>query len=64
MTMPIYQLYGGQLTVPLLIEFASDEEAISKAKQLFGGMDLEIRDGSRLVLRLSKECSYHPTQAG
>ncbi len=51
--MPNYQFYARSLTAPLVIEFASDQEATSKAKQYLDGMEVEIWEGPRLVTRLS-----------
>jgi hypothetical protein len=40
--------------VPHLIEAKSDEEARAKAGQFVDGHDVELWDGPRLVVRLSK----------
>jgi hypothetical protein len=54
-TMPNYQFYAGPQRVPLVVEFASDEEATSKAKLFLEGMEVEIWEGLRLVTRLSAQ---------
>ncbi len=49
--MPNYRFYTGHQTIdPLVIEFVSDQEAVNKAKQLLGGLDVEV--GARVVIRL------------
>lgn len=53
--MPNYQFYAGPQRAPLVVEFASDEEATSKAKLFLEGMEVEIWEGPRLVTRLSAQ---------
>jgi hypothetical protein len=51
--MPNYRFYTGHQKIdPLVVDFASDQEAISKAKQLLDGLDIEVRQGARVVIRL------------
>jgi hypothetical protein len=55
--MPSYRIYS--LTsddriagVPEVIEYASDQEVIAHAKAKLDGLDLEVWDGPRVVIRL------------
>jgi hypothetical protein len=55
--MPSYRIYS--LTpderiagVPEVIEYDSDKEAIAHAKAKLDGLDLEVWDGPRVVIRL------------
>ena len=41
--MPNYRFYTGHQQIdPLVIDFSSDQDAINKAKRLFGGLDIEV----------------------
>jgi hypothetical protein len=53
--MPYYRFYtGNRITAPAAIEFASDQEAISNAKQLRDGSNVvEVWQAWRVVTRLS-----------
>jgi hypothetical protein len=55
--MPEYRLY--QLTkdnhiraAPIILSFATDDEAVQHARQLVDGYDIEVWDRDRLVIRL------------
>jgi hypothetical protein len=55
--MPAYRLY--KLTdadriagPPVVIECDSDSEVIAKAKAMLDGLDIEVWDGPRVVVRL------------
>jgi len=52
--MPNYRFYTGYQQIdPLVIDFASDQEAINKAKRLLSGLDIEVWQGARVVIRLA-----------
>ena len=57
MTVPAYRLYklrdDDRIAGPsTMVECHSDGEVIAKAKAMLDGLDIEIWDGPRLVLRL------------
>lgn len=56
--MPAYRIYrlkpDNHISgVPSLIEYDSDQDAIAYAKAKMGELDIEVWDGSRLVIRLA-----------
>jgi hypothetical protein len=56
-TMPEYRIYtlesGNRLVAPPdVIECDSDQEAIIEARILLDDLDVEVRQGSRVVVRL------------
>ena len=61
--MPNYQFYTGHQQIdPLVIDFASDREAIYKAKRLLSGLDVEVWQGARVVVRLRAGRDYTRAQ--
>lgn len=59
--MPNYRFYTGHQQIdPLVIDFASDQEAIDKARRLLSGLDIEVWQGARVVIRLRR--GYHYPQ--
>jgi hypothetical protein len=55
--MPAYRLYKLRdadriVGPPTVIECASDAEIIAKAKAMLDGLDIEVWDGPRVVVRL------------
>jgi hypothetical protein len=48
-----YSLRGNQIVRPLdVMQCASDEEAVAQARTLLDGLDIEIRQGARVITRL------------
>jgi hypothetical protein len=61
--MPNYRFYTGHQQIdPLVIDFASDQEAIDKAKRLLSGLDIEVWQGARVVIRLRRGHHYPQEQ--
>jgi len=61
--MPNYRFYTGYQQIdPLVIDFASDQEAINKAKRLLSGLDIEVWQGARVVIRLRGGQDYAQEQ--
>jgi hypothetical protein len=61
--MPNYRFYTGHQQIdPLVIDFASDQEAINKAKRLLSGLDIEVWQGARVVIRLRRDSHYAQAQ--
>jgi hypothetical protein len=57
--MPNYRFYTGHQQIdPLVIDFASDQEAIDKVKRLLSGLDIEVWQGARVVIRLRRGRGY------
>jgi hypothetical protein len=61
-TVPAYRLYklrdADQIAGPaVVIECDSDAEVIAKAKAMLDGLDIEVWDGPRVVVRLP---AVHP----
>jgi hypothetical protein len=55
--MPDYRLYtlkndGHIAGPPKILQCADDQEAIAEAKKLLDGLDIEIWQGARVVIRL------------
>lgn len=56
--MPDYRFYNLKsnsndiVGPPKILQFAGDQEAIAEAKKLLDGLDIEIWDGARVVIRL------------
>ena len=51
--MPNYRFYTGHQKIdPLVIDFASDQEAVNKANRLLSGLDIEVWQGARIVIQL------------
>jgi hypothetical protein len=51
--MPNYRFYtANYMNAPDFVECASDQEAISRAKQLLNGSDIEVWQGTRIIIRL------------
>ncbi len=48
---------GRFVGIPIEVDWVEDQEAIRKAKQAADGHDIELWDGSRLVVRLSEKGS-------
>ena len=55
---------GRFVGIPIEIDGAEDKEAIRKAKEAADGHDIELWEGSRLVLRLSEKNAQPLTAAG
>jgi hypothetical protein len=53
----LYKLKDGDRIVgpPTMIECNSDSEVIAKAKAMLDGLDIEVWDGPRVVVRLPAE---------
>ena len=61
--MPSYRLYKLRdadriVGPPTVIECDSDAEVIAKAKAMLDGLDIEVWDGPRVVIRL-KSIDHH-----
>lgn len=62
--MPNYRFYTGHQRIdPLVLDFDSDQEAINKAKQLLGGLDVEVCQGARVVIRLRGGGDYQQARS-
>jgi hypothetical protein len=58
-TMPNYRFYTGHQQIdPFVIDFASDREAIDKAKRLLSGLDIEVWQGARVIVQLRAGRDY------
>ncbi len=58
--MPKYRVYFVDRTKhfsrpPEIVECDDDQEAIQKAKQLLDGLDVELWDGPRMVVRFASQ---------
>lgn len=62
--MPNYRFYTGHQRIdPLVFDFDSDQEAVNKAKQLLGGLDVEVCQGVRVVIRLRGDGDYQQARS-
>jgi hypothetical protein len=56
MTVPLYRIYrlaDNQIVgVPAVVEYDSDHDVTNYAKEVLDGLDLEVWDGPRVVIRL------------